>query len=238
MGRSSNNKTNKKKIGKSGGAHNGGFGRGLKTRRRTRGASPQQPQQRSNQPLPLATSHCQIAAGWQRAAIVMRSLSGGPHEMWCCPADWLRVAKLCWSSLAVCAHVSDLDQIQEDIAKHNPSIAPKFDQDLPGCGQFYCLACASGNTQKTQRGERGKSRRPNALRSVWHPEHMCLLCGLMLCLVRVRLLHVLCLLRACVSFRQSLLHDGPHTGRPPQVEAAQEAVRAHAARTHAHSAGD
>lgn len=37
MGRSSNNKTNKKKISKSGGAHNGGFGRALKTRRRTRG---------------------------------------------------------------------------------------------------------------------------------------------------------------------------------------------------------
>ena len=37
MGRSSNNKTNKKKISKSGGAHNGGFGRALKTKRRTRG---------------------------------------------------------------------------------------------------------------------------------------------------------------------------------------------------------
>lgn len=38
---------------------------------------------------------------------------------------------------------SDLDQIQEDIAKHDPSKAPKFDQELPGCGQYYCLVCAS-----------------------------------------------------------------------------------------------
>ncbi len=40
---------------------------------------------------------------------------------------------------------ADLDQIQEDLAKHaaDPSKPRKFDQDLPGCGQFYCLACAS-----------------------------------------------------------------------------------------------
>lgn len=38
----------------------------------------------------------------------------------------------------------DLDQIQEDIAKHAaaPPKVPKFDQELPGCGQYYCLACA------------------------------------------------------------------------------------------------
>jgi bud site selection protein 20 len=36
----------------------------------------------------------------------------------------------------------DLDQIQEDIAKHDSSKVRKFDQELPGCGQYYCMVCA------------------------------------------------------------------------------------------------
>lgn len=44
------------------------------------------------------------------------------------------------------SHSTDLDQIQEELAKHatNPSSAStrKFDQDLPGCGQYYCMTCA------------------------------------------------------------------------------------------------
>jgi len=72
MGRSSNNKTNRKKI-RNGGAQNGKWGRHLKTKHRTR----------------------------------------------------------------------DLDQIQDDLARHAVNPQPrKFDQDLPGCGQYYCMVCA------------------------------------------------------------------------------------------------
>ena len=37
-----------------------------------------------------------------------------------------------------------MDQIQEDIARAaaDPNKGRKFDQELPGCGQYYCLACA------------------------------------------------------------------------------------------------
>ncbi len=35
----------------------------------------------------------------------------------------------------------DLDELQTEIANYDPSKPRPIDQDLPGLGQWYCLAC-------------------------------------------------------------------------------------------------
>jgi bud site selection protein 20 len=45
-------------------------------------------------------------------------------------------------TLKVKRRAKDLDQIQDQLKVHDPEKVKELDQDLPGLGQFYCLACA------------------------------------------------------------------------------------------------
>ena len=58
--------------------------------------------------------------------------------------EWTPVVHSAHPFSLCCSLPPDLDQIQEDLAKHaaNPTAPRKFDQELPGCGQYYCLVCA------------------------------------------------------------------------------------------------
>lgn len=119
---------------------------------------------------------------------------------------------------------SDLDQIQEDIAKHDPSKAPKFDQELPGCGQYYCLVCASVTAPSPL-------REAQCGRVAWHgtPSCVCATEWSMRFLRNGDHTHAQYLLAppfvlCCSPVVQSLFHDGQGAGRARQVQGAQEAV--------------
>lgn len=174
MGRSSNNKTNKKKIGKSGGAHNGGFGRHLKTRRRTRGARTTRTRadtraaQSSTTAARSASQRERLIRGASpsrvdRSPATCRTQRPEPAQRPSRSAGTARRGQFPHSCLLVLAPLplcSDLDQIQEDLAKHaaNPTAPRKFDQELPGCGQYYCLVCARYFTTDKVLDEHVKSK--------------------------------------------------------------------------------